>query len=178
MADHSWKIDGGTDEQFAWIESGEGHNIACVERVAGTNHDRSRVKFAGGSVTLMSEREIMQHATTDEQWQSMTDLIAAAPEMLALLTRMEFVLFDDKGEREEWLRQARAALAKAEPKRTVRRRLNVVVAIEVEAPSDTHLDAIKNHALESVHHTGGTLGDCTVKFVSQAVTTVGELYEE
>ena len=94
MADHSWKIDGGTDEQFAWIESGEGHNIACVERVAGTNHDRSRVKFAGGSVTLMSEREIMQHATTDEQWQSIIDLIAAAPEMLACLREAKAELLD------------------------------------------------------------------------------------
>jgi hypothetical protein len=61
----------------------------------------------------------------------------------------------------------------------VTKRMLVTVEVEVEAPADTHLDAIKNHALDSVYHTGGTVrGESVVRFVSKAVTTLGELYEE
>jgi len=133
---NQWMIGGGTDDQFAWIENGNGHNVVCIERLAGKNADGG-LKFAGPSV---HRHDALEHATTDTEWQGMIDLIAAAPEMLDLLRDLRREISDgsilDAGNIENYGREIEAVLAKADPNRLVK----VRVTFEVDVvPSDTEL---------------------------------------
>ena len=165
------------DEMF--IENADGYMLANLYRTA----KRGDI---GGVDRLVDEDcclDATPNVTTDEQWHGIVDLFSAAPEMLAVLKEVDHhfrcpneLTYDGL---QGLLNAVASALAKAEPVRKVKKRMLVTVEVEVEAPADTHLDAIKNHAFDSVYHTGGTVrGDGVVKFVSKTVTTLGELYEE
>jgi hypothetical protein len=143
-------------------------------------HGQLRVDGDEGCVCILGTRE--KDFTPDAERHDMAALISAAPEMLATLRDLSREIRAgtiDAGNIENWVKYIDEVLAKAEPPRKVKRRMLVTVEVEVEAPADTHLDAIRCHAFDSVYHTGGSVrGDSTVRFVSKTVTTIGELYEE
>jgi hypothetical protein len=117
-------------------------------------------------------------ATTDEQWQSIVDCIAAAPEMVAVLNEVRYRVANHLplGERPQWealLTQIDNVLAKAEPPREVTRTVNVTVQVEVTADSNTPLDVLKRRAFDSVYTAGGA----GVAFKNKIVNTTGELWE-
>jgi hypothetical protein len=151
-------IGGGTDEQFAWIENGKGHNVVCIERLAGKNADGG-LKFAGPSV---HRHDALEHATTDEQWQGIVDLIAAAPEMLAVLKRArqhlsahlpvgEWQTFEDV------IANIDHVLAKAEPVREVRRTVVVEVEVTLDVEVGTDDESLAMIAVDTVRDGGGTV---------------------
>ena len=129
---NQWVMGEGSDNQFAWLENDEGHNVVCIERLAGNVAER--VTFAGPSVTNFRESEILKHATTDSQWQAITDCIAAAPEMLAVLKRVVADAWGDSDRVWAMVSAVEAVLAKAEPVRLVKVRMTFEVDV---VPSDT-----------------------------------------
>jgi hypothetical protein len=153
MADMKWSVSNDREDNEAYIENERGVECVQIQRT-----DRT--------------------ALTESEFDVLVDLIAAAPEMLTLLRDLSREIragsILDAGNIEEWGREIDALIAKAEPPRTVKKRLLVSVEVEVEADSDATLDVFKTRALDSVY-TGG--GVC-VSFKSKKVTTIGELYEE
>jgi hypothetical protein len=164
MADQlKWTVDG-SNVGAAWISGESGYDVAVLQRVARTDEDGiTKTMHGGDGRAIKSER----HATTDEQWQGIIDLIAAAPEMLALVREYRQEARACGWGCDSLDAKASALIAKAE-------RLLVSVEVEVEADSGATLDVFKTRALDSVY-TGG--GVC-VSFKGKTVTTLGELYEE
>jgi hypothetical protein len=88
------------------------------------------------------------YRTTDEQWQSIVDCIAAAPEMLATLRDLSREIragsILDAGSIGDWGRYIDEVIAKAEPPRKVKQRVIVEVEIEMDVepgcPTVTILD--------------------------------------
>lgn len=169
MADMQWELRRVGDE--AYLESIDGFMLANLYRTASRE---------GTKVTRLVEADCSQfdaspNATTDEQWQSIVDCIAAAPEMLAACKEM--VRAFEKGDNVDELvalRSIKDAIAKAEPPRKAKRRMLVTVEVEVEGDADAPTDVFKSHALDFVY-TGGGVG---TRFMGKTVTTLGELYED
>jgi hypothetical protein len=114
---------GEANDHRVYIENGSGYDVAVLDRLA-IGDTPLHANVAGTGV------EVEQHATTDAEWQSIIDLIAAAPEMLTVLKKSEYVCFDDRTEVLEYFRSVQAVLAKAEPPR--KQRVTVTVEVEVE----------------------------------------------
>ena len=171
---NQWVMGEGTDERFAWLENDEAGNVACIERLKGDPDIAAILEGEGGNPYL----------TTDEQWQAITDGIAAAPEMLALLTDVRYGLaytlpLGERAKFEDVIANIDAVLAKAEPPRKVKRKVRVQVDVEVDVPRGTAFDCdlitriVKDSVTADI---GGQYGDPAV--VRAKATNVGELYEE
>ena len=186
MADAQWVMGEGTDNQFAWLENDEGRNVVCIERLAGKTAD-GRLTFVGPAVHGDDAPDV---ATTDEQWQSIVDVIAAAPEMVAVLKQVrswvEAGLHNRIRPELDIKTVIDAVLAKAEPPRKVKKRMLVTVEVEVAADDgadETTLRAAANEAVvvhegDSEFFRGPKGGGTAVKVKSKTVTTLGELYED
>lgn len=113
------------------IYNDAGYGIATIDRLGRID--------AGGDLAFSHEQvecndEPHEHATTDEQWQSIINTLAAAPEMLAALKNM--VLAFDHGDADsemDALRRVKEAIAKAEPPRIMRHRVSVTVEVTLDA---------------------------------------------
>jgi hypothetical protein len=120
------------------------------------------------------------YRTTDEQWQSIVDCIAAAPEMLATLRDLSREIragsILDAGSIGDWGRYIDEVIAKAEPPRKVKHTVHVTVQVEVEttpcSASDpgnvcmAAVDAVRDGEGTVIHHeivterTRGVPGRC------------------
>lgn len=179
MADFQWVLGDGCDQQFAWLENGEGRNVVCIERLAGRTADGS-LTFAGPSV---HRYDALDHATTDEQWQSIVDCISAAPEMVATLKNLRHMMqrggYSVDSPVEQWVRMIDATLAKAEPVRTERRKVRVQVDIEVDVPRGEALDCdlivkkVQDRVFNGMHDHGEFDRDTTT--VKARAVKVGDL---
>jgi hypothetical protein len=161
---NEWQVVVKKKADTAFIENEYGDVLAAVRRQRMTK--------------TINDGDPVQYYACDWRWQSIVDLIAAAPEMLTVLREVDRHFHCPNELSYEGLQGLRnavtAVLAKAEPPRKVTKRLLVTVEVEVEADSDATLDVFKTRALDSVY-TGG--GVC-VSFKGKTVTTLGELYEE
>lgn len=113
------------------IYNDAGYGIANIDRLGRIDADGDLV-FVAPHVEFNDEPH--EHATNDEQWESIINTLAAAPEMLAALKNM--VLAFDHGDADsemDALRQVKEAIAKAEPPRTVRHRVSVTVEVTLDA---------------------------------------------
>ena len=131
-----------------------------------------RVDSDEGCVCILGMRT--PEWTPDRERHEMAALIAAAPEMLALLKQGMDVVWEDSAQADEWERAVRAVLAKAEAVRRVKRTVEVRVLVEVEGDSELPSDVFKTRALDFVY-TGGGVG---MAFKSKVAITLGELYED
>ena len=144
---------GEANDHRVYIENGSGYDVAVLDRLA-IGDTPLHANVAGTGV------EVEQHATTDAEWQSIIDLIAAAPEMLSVIR--------------EYQREARACgwggdtldtratnvLAKAEPPRKHR----VRVTVEVEVVGDGGDLGVVKYAASQVYASPG------VVFVAKTAT--------
>jgi hypothetical protein len=139
---------GETDQRFAWLEDDTGMNVACMERLP----------------NRYGPRGVMPYNTTDEHWQAIIDVIAAAPEMLSVLKRAESLVWGNMYEVEEFLKLVRAAVAKAEPPRVVpvKRKVTITTEVEIEVFSDAPDDMVMKLAEGAVR---SGIGNVTCKRV-------------
>jgi hypothetical protein len=148
MADQmQWAMGSDSTDFNAYIESDEGNAIVRLERLM-------RPGLTGITVP------------NDAQWQGMIDLIAAAPEMLAVLKEVDRH-FDHPGdltyEGLQGLRRAvSVVLAKAEPPRKVKNTVHVTVQVVVETDTGeasepgnvamAAVDAVRDGEGDIIHH--------------------------
>lgn len=160
MSESNQWVMGETDGRFARIENDQGTHVARIDRVAlGTN---------------------------DEQWQSIVDTIAAAPEMVAVLqsVRRELRLmivaiarYDVREQIDLLLSGIDAVLAKAEPVRTVKRRVNVTYELEIECSPEATASGLMAIAKRSAF-IDATAAEAGIKVIDTEVSMVGELFED
>jgi hypothetical protein len=144
---------------YAGIYNKDGYGVADIDRLGRVS--RGEVTYLHEQIECNDEPDL--HATTDEEWQSIPDCIAAAPEMLSLLKTIR----DDLGcgealsaaEADAMRNSIDAVLAKAEPPRMERHRVSVTVEVEIET---THGEASKPGnvcmaAVEAVRDGEGTI---------------------
>jgi hypothetical protein len=155
---------------YALIENDRGYSVASLERRA-RMVEGDGVNWINPDLHAIDARD---HATTDEQWQGIINLVAAAPEMLAVLKRAADESWGDMATVERWLADVRAVLAKAEPPRTAKHTLWVTVKVEIEADTGTSDEVIRRRASESVY----TSTSPGVTFKEKQVAGRRELYEE
>jgi hypothetical protein len=141
-------------ESNQWVLSGETKTISYIANAAGILVGQVRRLQ---KPKRLNDGDPASHYATDAEWQSIIDLIAAAPEMLKVLKKAQYVCFDDRTEVLEYFRSVQAVIAKAEPPSTVKHTVLVQVTVEVEADAGTHPEAIRNRAFDSVY-TGGGVG--------------------
>lgn len=151
---NQWAM-GNADGGYAWLENDEGMHAACIER--SPHVDGKRL-----------------YNTTDEQWQAIIDLTAAAPEMLVTL----------KNVLDQWnslryldrvtLDGIRGIIAKAEPPRKVKRTVAVTMELEVEVAAAATAEECMALAKQSVGWTQPALSN--VRIGKTSVGMVGELY--
>jgi len=141
---------GETDERFAWMQNSDGFNCAVLERLRAPRG--------------MNDGDPPANLTTDAQWQAIIALIAVAPEMLAVLKRAESLVWGNMYEVEEFLKQVRAAVAKAEPPqpRPIKRKVTITTEVEIEVFSDAPDDMVMKLAEGAVR---SGIGNVTCKRV-------------
>jgi hypothetical protein len=126
------------------------------------------IEDENGNIFAYIRRDMDDHreTPTDEQWQSMVVLIAAAPEMLAMLKDVRERCDNANvtmglGTFEKFLCNTRDAidsvLARAEPPRTVKRKVRVEVEVEVEVPSSADGNQAACVAVDQLRDGGGTV---------------------
>lgn len=125
---NQWVMGSDVSNVDAYIENDEGNAIVTIKRL--TNPGASFVRPA-----------------TDEQWQSIVDVIAAAPEMVAVLKGAMLVEYTDRTEVHEFLDKVKAVLAKAEPVRKTK----VKVTVEVEVHGDGGDQGVVEYAASQVY---------------------------
>ncbi len=156
---NQWAMDY-VSESATYLVNDEGYDVVRVQRIAARRKD--------GSVDCLIDLDDIpvKHATTDEQWQAMVDLIAAAPEMLAMLKDVRERCDNANvtmglGTFEKFLCNTRDAidsvLARAEPPRTVKRKVRVEVEVEVEVPSSADGNQAACVAVDQLRDGGGTV---------------------
>ena len=104
-----WTVDLSASGGRAYISDESGTNVATVERRVWAND---------------------AYRTTEEDWKGVVDLIAAAPEMLAVLKRVVADAWGDSDRVEAMVNAVEAVIAKAEPPRKVKVRLTFEVEVE------------------------------------------------
>lgn len=112
------------------IYNDAGYGIANIDRLGRIDADGDLV-FVAPHVEFNDEPH--EHATNDEQWESIINTLAAAPEMLEVLKRAEVECWGNSEAVERWMQDVRAVIAKAEPPRTVRHRVSVTVEVTLDA---------------------------------------------
>ena len=158
MAGSNQWVMGTVTKHSASIENDEGVHVAGVSR----HFDPGRVN------------PDKPFRSTDEQWQSIVDCIAAAPEMVEVLKRVVADAWGDSDRVEAMVNAVDAVLAKAEPPRTAKHTLWVTVKVEIEADTGTSDEVIRRRASESVY----TSTSPGVTFKEKQVAGRRELYEE
>jgi hypothetical protein len=158
-----------------WVASKAGEYGLSIENdegvlVAGLNRT-----FDAGRVNASQP-----YRTTDEQWQSIVDGIAAAPEMLAACKEMVRAFErGDSGDELVALRLIKDAIAKAEPVRMEKRKVRVQVDVEVDVLKGVALDIhavakrVQDESFLGLHEEFGTGTTVRAK-----ATSIGELYED
>jgi hypothetical protein len=157
MADVTFKVDEATG-RAAFLTNSHGDDVVVVKRLAQRDADGMVVDMSD-TLPLDNPRS---HATTDEQWQGIVDLIAAAPEMLAVLKRArqhlsahlpvgEWQTFEDV------IANIDHVLAKAEPVREVRRTVVVEVEVTLDVEVGTDDESLAMIAVDTVRDGGGTV---------------------
>jgi ADP-dependent phosphofructokinase/glucokinase len=119
---NQWVMGNDSDEDAVFLENERGIEVVTVGRLHCLDCDHNPIED--------------EYLTTDEQWQSIVDCIAAAPEMVAVLKGAMLVEYTDRTEVREYLDRVKAVLAKAEPVRKVK--VRVTFEVDVMPGRDDH----------------------------------------
>jgi hypothetical protein len=118
---------------YAAIYNAEGYGIANIDRLARIDGDGD-LGFVHPQIECNDR--LRAHATTDAEWRSLIKLLAAAPEMLAVIKSIRDDLGCGEGvsaaEADVMRCSIAEVLAKVEPTRSQRHRVSVTVEVEVE----------------------------------------------
>jgi hypothetical protein len=119
---------------IAGIYNADGYGVASIDRL-GRRID-GEVGFVHAGVEGNDEPDL--HATTDDEWLEILDVIAAAPQMLAACKQMARAYgCGNAADEIDGLRALREAIAQAEANRRAKRTVEMKVMVEVEvAPGE------------------------------------------
>jgi len=136
MADVKWSVSNDREDDEAYIENERG--VECVQI-----------------------RRTDRTALTESEFDVIVDLIAAAPEMLAVLKEVDRHFHSPSELTYEGLQGLRnavtSALAKAEPVREVRRKVEVTVEVTLDVQAGTDDATLAMIAVDAVRDGGGAV---------------------